>query len=121
MEGTPNREGQGQALPCKAGEETGARIDRPEPPREREPRPGAEPRPQQVGRQKRKRLLHTGVQFPEQTAASVRAPMAAPIAAGLLDSRTIVFHSPTIVFFYNAMCKNLHTGKFASLADDQVL
>lgn len=39
----------------------------------------------QVRRQKKKRLLHTGVQFPEQTAASVRASMLAPIACGLLD------------------------------------
>lgn len=119
-EGLPGKE-PALAQEARAEEEAGARIDRAESPRPRKPRPGAEPRPQQVGRQKKKQLLHTGVQFPEQTAASVRAPMAAPIAAGLLDSRTIVFHSPTIVFFYNAICKNLHTGKFASLADDQVL
>lgn len=119
-EGLPGEE-PALAQEARAEEEAGAPVDRAEPPRPRNPRPGAEPRPQQVGRQKKKRLLHTGVQFPEQTAASVRAPTAAPIAAGLLDSRTIVFHSPTIVFFYNAMCKNLHTGKFASLADDQVL
>ena len=66
MEGTPNREGQGQALPCKAGEETGARIDRSEPPREREPRPGAEPRPQQVGRQKRSGYCIPGYNSPSK-------------------------------------------------------
>ena len=112
-EGLPGKE-PALAQEARAEEEAGARIDRAEPPRPRNPRPGAEPRPQQVGRQKKKRLLHTGVQFPEQTATSVRAPTAAPIAAGLLDSRTIVS-------FYNAMCKNLHTGRFASFADDQVL
>ena len=119
-EGLPGEE-PALAQEARAEEEAGVRIDRAEPPRPRNPRPGAEPRPQQVGRQKKKRLLHTRVQFPEQTAASVRAPTAAPIAAGLLDSRTIVFRSPTIVSFYNAMCKNLHTGRFAPFADDQVL
>jgi hypothetical protein len=34
---------------------------------------------------KKKRLVQTGVQFPPQPTASVRASMEAPIAAGLLD------------------------------------
>lgn len=37
---------------------------------------------------KKKRMPRAGVQFPELTSASVRASMAAPIAAGLLDSPT---------------------------------
>lgn len=37
------------------------------------------------GGKKKKRLVQTGVQFPPQPTASVRASMEAPIAAGLLD------------------------------------
>lgn len=86
-EGLPGKE-PALAQEARAEEEADARIDRAEPPRPRNPRPGAEPRPQQVGRQKKKRLVQTGVQFPPQPTASVRASMEAPIAAGLLDSAT---------------------------------
>ena len=51
-EGLPGKE-PALAQEARAEEEAGARIDRAEPPRPRKPRPGAEPRPQQVGRQKK--------------------------------------------------------------------
>ena len=86
-EGLPGEE-PALAQEARAEKEAGAPVDRPEPPRPRNPRPGAEPRPQQVGRQKKKRLVQTGVQFPPQPTASVRASMLAPIACGLLDSAT---------------------------------
>ena len=86
-EGLPGKE-PALAQEARTEEEAGARINRAEPPRPRNPRPGAEPRPQQVGRQKKKRLVQTGVQFPPQPTASVRASMLAPIACGLLDSAT---------------------------------
>lgn len=51
-EGLPGEE-PALAQEARAEEESGSPVDRAEPPRPRNPRPAAEPRPQQVGRQKK--------------------------------------------------------------------
>ena len=62
-EGLPGKE-PALAQEARTKEEAGARINRAEPPRPRNPRPGAEPRPQQVGRQKRSGWCRRGSNSP---------------------------------------------------------
>ena len=62
-EGLPGKE-PALAQEARAEEEADALIDRAEPPLTRNPRAGAEPRPQQVGRQKRSGWCRRGSNSP---------------------------------------------------------
>ena len=62
-EGLPGEE-PALAQEARAEKEAGAPVNRPEPPRPRNPRPAAEPRPQQVRRQKRSGWCRRGSNSP---------------------------------------------------------